>query len=178
MRTRTLSPRRSLRLSLVVSALVALTASGLTSVTLAAGLEHVDQTIFGMDCAPCAYGIEQGLRKLPGVTSVRVSLNEGKAAVTLEPNNATTLASIREVIRHNGFTPKDAQVLIAGQLEERGRELWLEAGAAGAWRVQNEAASSASLVATPDSAGEVALRVRVPETLATPPTVYVIERER
>lgn len=175
---RTLSPRRSVRLSLVVSALVALTASGLTPVALAAGLEHVDQTIFGMDCAPCAYGIEQGLRKLPGVTSVRVSLNEGKAAVTLAPNSATTLTRIREVIRHNGFTPKEAQMVVTGRLEERGRELWLDAGAAGAWRVQDEAASSASLLATPDAAGEVALRVRVPETLATPPTVYAIERVR
>lgn len=175
---RTLSPRLSVRLSLVVSALVALTASGLTSVVVAAGLEHVDQAIFGMDCAPCAYGIEQGLRKLPGVTSVRVSLNEGKAVVTLAPNSATTLARIREVIRHNGFTPKDAHVVVAGRLEERGRELWIDAGAAGEWMLQSEAPSSVSVAATPETTGEVALRVRVPETPATPPTAYAVERVR
>ncbi|MBI2970010.1 MAG: heavy-metal-associated domain-containing protein [Gammaproteobacteria bacterium] len=85
----------------------------------AAGLSRVDQTIFGMDCAPCAYGIEQGLKQLPGVTAVAVSLNQGKAVVELAPDNTVELAQIREVIRHNGFTPKEALIVIAGTLEQR-----------------------------------------------------------
>lgn len=85
----------------------------------AAGLTRVDQTIFGMDCAPCAYGVEQGLKKLPGVTAVTVSLNQGKAVVELAAGNDIELAQIREVIRHNGFTPREAVIVMTGALERR-----------------------------------------------------------
>jgi copper chaperone CopZ len=85
----------------------------------AAGLTRVDQIIFGMDCAPCAYGVEQGLKKLPGVTAVMVSLNQGKAVIELAPDNVTELAQIQEIIRHNGFTPKEAVIVITGALEQR-----------------------------------------------------------
>lgn len=60
-------------------------------VARADGLIQAEQTIFGMDCAPCAYGTEQSLKKLAGVTSVTVSLNEGKASVTFAPDSETTL---------------------------------------------------------------------------------------
>lgn len=78
------------------------------------GLRDVRQTIFGMDCAPCAYGVEKGLRALPGVGNVSVSLNEGYARASLEADSPTTLAQIRETIRNNGFTPKEATVQVEG----------------------------------------------------------------
>lgn len=88
-----------------------LTANG----AAADGLRDVRQTIFGMDCAPCAYGVEKGLRALPGVGEVSVSLNEGYAKASLEADSPTTLAQIRETIRNNGFTPKEATVQIVGR---------------------------------------------------------------
>lgn len=81
---------------------------------LAAGLEHVNQTIYGMDCAPCAYGVEQGLKGLSGVEQVKVSLNDGYVEVHLANDSQTTLAEIREVIRKNGFTPKAADLHVSG----------------------------------------------------------------
>ncbi|ODV26533.1 MAG: hypothetical protein ABT19_02745 [Rhodanobacter sp. SCN 68-63] len=83
----------------------------------AQGLVHARQVIFGMDCAPCAYGVEKGLKRLPGVQSVTVSLNDGYTEVALAPDSGTSLADIRQVIRHSGFTPKDAQVQLEGALQ-------------------------------------------------------------
>lgn len=83
---------------------------------LPGGLEQVKQTIYGMDCAPCAYGIEKGLKGLSGVEQVTVSLNEGYAEVHLSDDSQATLAAIREVIRKNGFTPKDADVHVSGKV--------------------------------------------------------------
>jgi copper chaperone CopZ len=82
----------------------------------AGGLLEVKQTVFGMDCAPCAHGVEKGLEKVEGVKDATVSLNEGYAAVTLAPDNSVTLKKIRQIIKDNGFTPKDATVVVSGAL--------------------------------------------------------------
>lgn len=101
----------------------------------AAGLLEVDQSIFGMDCAPCAYGVERGLNKLPGVKSVRVSLNEGKSVIQFKPDAAADLEQIRKIIRDNGFTPKAATLTMAGTLVQEGQEWLLDAGPAGRYRL-------------------------------------------
>jgi copper chaperone CopZ len=94
----------------------------------AAGLIEVDQTIFGMDCAPCAYGVERGLKALPGAQTVTVSLNRGKAVVRFAPDSPVDLADVRDAIRKNGFTPKEATVRVTGRLVRIGGELRLQAG--------------------------------------------------
>jgi copper chaperone CopZ len=82
----------------------------------AGGLLEVQQTIYGMDCAPCAHGVERGLEKLEGVKDASVSLNEGYAALTLSPGNSVSLEKIRGIVRDNGFTPKGAEVVAIGTL--------------------------------------------------------------
>lgn len=56
------------------------------------------------------------VEKLEGVASVRVSLEEGLAAVALEPGNALEPERIRELVRDEGFTPKEAEVRVRGRL--------------------------------------------------------------
>jgi copper chaperone CopZ len=92
---------------------VALLFSGLAS---AEGLIEVKQIVYGMDCAPCAHGVEKGLEKLEGVEDASVSLNEGYAALTLSHDNSVTLEKIHQIIRDNGFTPKRAEVVAIGTL--------------------------------------------------------------
>lgn len=89
------------------------------------GLLHVRQTVFGMDCAPCAYGIEQGLLKLKGVKQAHVDLNTGIATIDLAQDNAVTWAEIWNVIREHGFTPKDATATVSGQLKKQGNQYYL-----------------------------------------------------
>lgn len=91
------------------------------------GLLWARQVIYGMDCAPCAYGIEQGLKALPGVRNVTVSLNNGYAEIELMHENAVTIGEIREIVRNNGFTPKSAQARIVGKLEAANEKLYLSA---------------------------------------------------
>jgi copper chaperone CopZ len=99
-------------------AAISLLAGLLPVSSLADGVEYVKQTIYGMDCAPCAYGVEQGLKALSGVEAVTVSLNDGYAEVDLREDSQLTLADIREVIRKNGFSPKNAEVRVSGKVVE------------------------------------------------------------
>ncbi len=64
-----------------------------------AQLIQVDQEVFGMDCAPCAYGLERGLKKMDGVEKIKVSLNDGKAYLSLAPANNLTLKKIQEDVK-------------------------------------------------------------------------------
>lgn len=87
-----------------------------TTSAQAEGLMEVEQSVFGMDCAPCAYGIERSLSKIPGVDKVRVSLNQGKVSLVLVPGNRVTIQQIRTRIRDGGFTSKQAYVRAVGKI--------------------------------------------------------------
>ena len=52
--------------------------------------------------------------KINGIDSVAVSLNRGVAVIRLKPENRVTLERVREAIRANGFTPKEAEVRARG----------------------------------------------------------------
>lgn len=80
-------------------------------VTARAELLKVEQVVYGMDCAPCAYGLEKSLKKMQGVKGVKVSLNQGTATVELKPGNKVTVEDIKKVVRKNGFTPKETKIL-------------------------------------------------------------------
>ena len=51
------------------------------------------------------------LQKIDGIETVKVTLNDGKATLTLKPRNKVTLAQLRGVIEKKGFTPKSAAVV-------------------------------------------------------------------
>ena len=59
------------------------------------------------------------MKRIDGVESVDVSLKEGAASVKFKPGNHVTVDEVREAIRKNGFTPKAADVTIAGKVVER-----------------------------------------------------------
>ncbi|MBA4142366.1 MAG: heavy-metal-associated domain-containing protein [Nitrosospira sp.] len=62
--------------------------------------------IKGMTCGGCVNSVKNVLRKIPGVSSVEVSLEQGQA--TLEYDAATTDANqFREAIRDAGFEVAD-----------------------------------------------------------------------
>jgi hypothetical protein len=54
-------------------------------------------------------------KKVPSVTDVRVSLNDGLTILDLKPGNTTTLAELRQIIRNNGFISKEATVVARGR---------------------------------------------------------------
>lgn len=48
--------------------------------------------------------------------------------VRLVAQNAVTVQDVQQVVRKNGFTPKEAQVILSGELARSGGELMLMAG--------------------------------------------------
>ena len=67
------------------------------------------------------------VKKLDGVDSVDVSLNEGLAAVWFMSENRVTVKQVRDAIRSNGFTPKSADIRVRGRVVEANGTLTLEA---------------------------------------------------
>ncbi len=51
------------------------------------------------------------LQKINGVTSVKVTLKEGRATLSLKPGNKVTLLELRRAVERNGFTPQGATVV-------------------------------------------------------------------
>ncbi len=67
------------------------------------GMQTVDLTIGGMDCAGCARHVEQGLRAVPGVRDVRVLLQAERATVTLDPERVTR-EQLEQAVAATGYT--------------------------------------------------------------------------
>lgn len=100
----------------------------LSSAAQADGLVKVEQTIFGMDCAPCAYGMEKNIGKLQGVAKVDVRIEQGLAVIDFTPDARTTLAEIHDVVLHGGLTPEKVTVTVQGVVEQHGDALVLTDG--------------------------------------------------
>jgi copper chaperone CopZ len=64
----------------------------------------------------CAYAVRGALRKVAGVESVEVSLNKGLATVKLKSGNTARPQELWEVVRKNGFTPKETRVVVRGMI--------------------------------------------------------------
>lgn len=83
-----------------------------------AQIHEVEQTVFGMDCAPCAHGLQKRLGKIDGVYDVKVSLNNGLAVLELGSENTATLGTVREAVKESGFAAKEAKVRVSGILKQ------------------------------------------------------------
>lgn len=94
--------------------------------TVSGQITKVDQEVYGMDCAPCAYGLERGLKKMDGLQEVRVSLNDGKAYLGLADKNEITLRSIQEEVKKNGFSAKKAEVTLMGNATKEDGQWFIE----------------------------------------------------
>lgn len=94
--------------------------------TISGQIARVDQEVYGMDCAPCAYGLERGMKKMDGLQEVRVSLNDGKAYLGLAEKNDLTLRSIQEEVKKNGFSAKKAEVVLMGNATKEDGQWYIE----------------------------------------------------
>ncbi len=56
------------------------------------------------------------IKKIDGVESVNVSLNQGRASIQLKPGNSLRLEQVDQAVQNNGFTPKEARVKVRGQV--------------------------------------------------------------
>lgn len=56
------------------------------------------------------------MKNIRGINTVDVSLNQGLATVTLNPDNTVTYKQLQNAITRNGFTTKQSDVVVAGVL--------------------------------------------------------------
>ncbi len=60
------------------------------------------------------------MRKISGVKTVRVSLNDGLTVLDLDAGNAVTLAQLRTVLKNSGFVSREARIEAAGTVAASG----------------------------------------------------------
>lgn len=68
--------------------------------------ENVVLNVQGMSCMHCVMSIKKGVGELQGIENVDVSLQEGKVAVTFDPNS-TNIDEIKEAIEDVGYDVVD-----------------------------------------------------------------------
>ena len=78
----------------------------------------------------CAFAVRGAFKKLSGVESVDVSLNKGMATVKLKPGNALTVEQFWQTVRQNGFTPRETNVVVRGDVLQTGGKLQLQVSGA------------------------------------------------
>jgi copper chaperone CopZ len=78
--------------------------------------EQVNLTVFGMDCAPCAHAIHVSMKGIQGVNTVDVDLNTGLVTIKLISGNNASMRQFDQAVEKNGFTHKDAEVIVRGKL--------------------------------------------------------------
>src|ERR1700730_509743 len=88
----------------------------LSALAAHAEYEQVNLTVFGMDCAPCAHAIHVSMKGIQGVNTVDVDLNTGLVTIKLTPGNSATMRQFNQAVEKNGFTHKDAEVVVRGRL--------------------------------------------------------------
>jgi cation transport ATPase len=141
----------------------------LSSMAAHAEYEQVNMTVFGMDCAPCAHAIHVSMTGIKGVNKVNVDLNTGLVTVQLTPGNSAAMQQFNQAVEKNGFTHKDAKVVVRGRISGTASSPVLEVtGTNDKYALVGNGANVASLIGkTVTVSGTLpqAPRGKVPDTL-------------
>jgi hypothetical protein len=80
--------------------------------------------------------VRVAIRRLEDVEAVDVSLSRASADLRLRSGNRVTLARLRQIVKDNGFTARDARVTAIGTFAERdGRPVLVVSGTDMVWRI-------------------------------------------
>jgi copper chaperone CopZ len=96
--------------------MIAATFFALLPLAAHAEYEQINLTVFGMDCAPCAHAIHVSMKGIEGVKTVDVDLNTGLVTIKLAPGNSASIRQFNQAVEKNGFTHKDADIIVKGKL--------------------------------------------------------------
>jgi hypothetical protein len=123
----------------------------------------------------CAHVVYVATKDLEGVTASKVSLNRGLLILELARGNKITLEQLREIVRRNGFTPREARVAVRGRLERAngglrflpaaGGDAWQAADAKGVAEAKEEALVEGTVAEREKGAAE---RVEITAVRAVP----------
>jgi len=100
---------KKLALFLAVLWLLPLSAFAGSAANTASG-QVVEIGVTGMVCEFCVASVEKGLKKLPGVKEVKVSLEDKRAEIVMAADKTIDEKQVRKIIEEAGFTPGELQV--------------------------------------------------------------------
>jgi copper chaperone CopZ len=124
---------------------------------------RIELKIFGMDCAICAHGVRVAVQKVEGVESVELSLERAQADIRLRAGNAVPLDRFRQIVKGNGFEPKEATVTAVGTVGDSGGNVSFEISGVGT-----------SLIVSRDKTSAAALKLMKSALDAKAPAVFEV----
>ncbi len=72
----------------------------------------------GLTCPFCAYGLEKRIKKISAVRKSVIDIKKGAMELLPKAGQHIDLDDVREAVKKGGFTPREIQVALAGQLKE------------------------------------------------------------
>jgi hypothetical protein len=113
-------------------------------------LIEVKQPVGGMECPECSRGLRLALRDLDGVDALATSWNRRLLTTHFRPASRATLQEIRTMVRARHFTPGAAEIIVAGSLGWRGKQLVVTVSGSGVvYAIRDGAARVAALSPLP-----------------------------
>ena len=103
----------------------------LSAASTFASIDEVRLHVEGLACPFCTFGIEKGLKKVPGVISAETTIRTGVVRVQMEPSTPLDYAALWEAVKESGFTPASIEATVTGKLVSREDKPALEASGNG-----------------------------------------------
>ncbi len=114
------------------------------------------------------------MKKLDGVESADVSLNEGRVSVQFSSENGVTIDQLRRTIRDQGFSPRDAMLTLSAVIEMRdGALVAVVPGSGAAYTLTAEESIRSRLTSATGGTVIVRGRVEADENDETPTSLAV-----
>ncbi len=81
-----------------------------------AALVSAELRVNGLSCPFCAFGIEKKLLDVDGVRGVEVFLDDGRIALTFEPDSEAMVSDLEKAVEKAGFELVALQLTVRGHL--------------------------------------------------------------
>jgi Cd2+/Zn2+-exporting ATPase len=94
---------KSKRWIVVLAVVSVLAVAGIAWTELAHRPRTVVMSVDGMSCEGCASTVRESIEKLPGVSDVAISVEQGEAQLTLDGWSETTPEEIAAAIEASGY---------------------------------------------------------------------------
>lgn len=93
-----------------------------------AAVKSLTVRVDGLACPFCAYGVEKKLKKITEIETLTIDIDAGQIGITVRPGvrlaasgqddraGAGLVARIRKAVREGGFTPREIQATVEGEV--------------------------------------------------------------
>ncbi len=82
-------------------------------------------SVDGLACPFCAYGVEKKLKRVKGVGSMDIRMQEGTVTLTAEQGQSIDFAEVPGAIKDSGFSMRQMKLVASGTIIEEDGDLFL-----------------------------------------------------